>query len=75
MINRPRWHRNQTLEDLEREVILAALYHNHSDRTKTADELGIAIRTLRNKINKYRKQGIQIKSARNTPYGFRKIYR
>jgi DNA-binding NtrC family response regulator len=60
MIYRPRWHRDQTLEELEMEVIMAALYHNHGNRTKASEELGIAIRTMRNKIVKYRKQGHKV---------------
>lgn len=45
------------LEELERKYILQTLYFAHQNRTKTAEILGISIRTLRNKINQYRVEG------------------
>jgi DNA-binding NtrC family response regulator len=48
-----------TLADLERRHILAALERCHGNRTHAADQLGISVRTLRNKLNEY--------SGKNTP--------
>ncbi len=45
------------LEDLERKYILQTLYFSQQNRTRTADTLGISIRTLRNKINQYKMEG------------------
>jgi two-component system, response regulator FlrC len=41
------------LKTLEREAIMLMLKHNDGNRTKTAAALGISIRTLRNKLNRY----------------------
>jgi DNA-binding NtrC family response regulator len=42
-----------TLEDLEKWYIQKILYQNNLDRTKTAQQLGISIKTLYNKIKTY----------------------
>lgn len=55
-----RWAPGRTLDEIERAVILRALNHNNGNRTHTARELGISIRTLRNKLNIYRKAGIDV---------------
>ncbi|MEK6706235.1 MAG: sigma-54 dependent transcriptional regulator [Bdellovibrionota bacterium] len=52
------WLPGQTLNDIERRVILVALKYHHGNRTHTARALGISIRTLRNKLADYRKLGI-----------------
>ncbi len=44
----------QNLQELESEMILAALQRNDFDRTKTADELGIHKTTLWRKIKKFK---------------------
>lgn len=54
------WTPGRTLDDVERTVILEALYYHQGNRTHTARALGISIRTLRNKISDYKKLGIQI---------------
>lgn len=41
------------LKALERDAIIAMLHRNGGNRTKTAAALGISIRTLRNKLNRY----------------------
>ncbi|MCF7802832.1 MAG: sigma-54 dependent transcriptional regulator [Candidatus Marinimicrobia bacterium] len=47
-----------TIEEMERDLILQTLeYHDYS-RTKSAESLGINVRTLRNKINQYKEDGI-----------------
>lgn len=52
------WIPGQSLNDIERNVILAALNYHNGNRTHTARALGISIRTLRNKLSDYRKLGI-----------------
>ncbi|MGE0616299.1 MAG: sigma-54 interaction domain-containing protein [Bacteriovoracia bacterium] len=54
------WNPGQTLNDIERSVILEALQYHNGNRTHTARALGISIRTLRNKLSDYRKIGIQV---------------
>lgn len=41
------------LKVLERDAIMSMLHRNGGNRTKTAAALGISIRTLRNKLNRY----------------------
>jgi len=41
------------LDELEKRHILSVLEHCEGNRTRTADKLGISIRTLRNKLNEY----------------------
>lgn len=55
-----RWAPGRTLEEIERAVILRSLAFHNGNRTHTARELGISIRTLRNKLNIYRKAGINV---------------
>ncbi len=49
-----------TLEDIERKHILHVLNLTQGNRTHAADMLNISIRTLRNKINQYRVEGIEV---------------
>lgn len=46
-----------TLEDLERQQILAALDRNNGNRTLTAAQLGISRRTLQYRLSQYAQQG------------------
>lgn len=48
------WTPNMTLRDVEKLAIVAALKHHYSNKTQTAQVLGISIRTLRNKLTKYK---------------------
>jgi len=50
----------RTLEELEKEHILGVLRQMGWKRTEAADVLGISSRTLRNKINQYREEGVEI---------------
>ena len=43
----------QTLAEMEKDLIVSTLDHYQGNRTKTADVLGISIRTLRNKLHEY----------------------
>jgi transcriptional regulator with PAS, ATPase and Fis domain len=45
----------RTLEDVEREHILRTLNRNGGDKRRTARELGIAVKTLYNKLARYRR--------------------
>lgn len=47
----------KTLEDIEREQILATLAKHRGSKPAAAEELGISLRTLYNKLNSYRQQG------------------
>jgi DNA-binding NtrC family response regulator len=42
-----------TLDELERRMIVATLEKNHGHRAKTAEALGIGIRTLSGKLRAY----------------------
>jgi transcriptional regulator with PAS, ATPase and Fis domain len=49
-----------TLAELEQQHILATLVQCEGNRTRTAEVLEINIRTLRNKLNEYKAQGMAI---------------
>jgi len=49
-----------TLREVEKQLIIRTLGENDNNRTKTADILGISVRTLRNKLNEYRQEGVQV---------------
>jgi two-component system, NtrC family, response regulator AtoC len=44
----------KTLRDVEKDQILKTLRSNSNNRTKTAEQLDISVRTLRNKLNEYK---------------------
>jgi DNA-binding NtrC family response regulator len=46
-----------TMEEIERQHILAALARHNGNRTATAGELGISLRTLYYRLGEYQKQG------------------
>ena len=54
------WAPGQTLDLIERNVIIEALSYHAGNRTHTARALGISIRTLRNKLADYRRIGINV---------------
>lgn len=49
--------RMQTLEEMEREMILQALKETNNNQQLAAQKLGISARTIRNKLKRYREQG------------------
>jgi DNA-binding NtrC family response regulator len=49
-----------TLDELERQHILAALSRNQGNRTATATELGISLRTMYYRLSEYQKQGYNV---------------
>ncbi|SCM71811.1 Transcriptional regulatory protein FlbD [uncultured Pleomorphomonas sp.] len=50
----------RTVADVERDLILDTLDHCLGNRTHAARILGISIRTLRNKLNEYEAEGIDV---------------
>jgi DNA-binding NtrC family response regulator len=46
------------LHEMERLMIMRGLDQTGGNRTQAADLLGISVRTLRNKLNEYREQGV-----------------
>jgi two-component system, response regulator FlrC len=50
----------RTVADVERDLILDTLDHCLGNRTHAATILGISIRTLRNKLNQYADEGIEV---------------
>ncbi|SHN67687.1 sigma-54-dependent transcriptional regulator [Desulfovibrio litoralis] len=48
------------LHEMERIMIMKGLAQTQGNRTQAADILGISVRTLRNKLNEYRSNGIPI---------------
>lgn len=53
----------RTISDVERDMIVNTLDHCLGNRTHAAKILGISIRTLRNKLNQYRDEGLDIPEA------------
>lgn len=56
----PAGMKGKTLEEVERQHILATLARERGNRTATASELGISRRTLYYKLEEYQKQGFAI---------------
>jgi two-component system, response regulator FlrC len=61
----------RTVADVERDLILETLKHCLGNRTHAANILGISIRTLRNKLNEYADDGMQIPPPANGGGDFR----
>ena len=61
----------RTVADVERDLILETLKHCLGNRTHAANILGISIRTLRNKLNEYAGDGMQIPPPANGGSDFR----
>lgn len=53
----------KTISEVERDMILNTLDHCLGNRTHAAKILGISIRTLRNKLNQYKDEGVDIPQA------------
>ena len=47
-----------SLKNIERQMIMQALQKTDNNRTRAASILGISVRTLRNKLNDYRRKGL-----------------
>jgi len=55
----------QTLREIERNAILNALRAFEGNRTHASEQLGISIRTLRNRLREYRNQGFSVPQPSN----------
>ena len=53
----------RTIADVERDMIINTLEHCLGNRTHAANILGISIRTLRNKLNQYKDEGVSVPAA------------
>ncbi len=51
---------NISIEEMEKNLILRTLKRTKNNRTQAAKILDISVRTLRNKLNQYREQGVQL---------------
>jgi DNA-binding NtrC family response regulator len=47
-----------TIEDMERQMIMQALEESDNNQQRAAERLGISARTIRNKLKKYRDEGL-----------------
>ena len=54
----PSYMRRVTIEEMEREMILHALEDTGHNQEEAAERLGICSRTIRNKLRKYRSDGL-----------------
>jgi len=54
------------LEDMERRLIERTLAKYNGHRLKTAQELGIGVRTLGMKLKRWREQGLPVDPARSS---------
>jgi len=48
------------IHEMEKRLILKSLEETTGNRTRAAELLGISVRTLRNKLNEYKKQGLDV---------------
>ncbi|MDD3312295.1 sigma-54 dependent transcriptional regulator [Pseudodesulfovibrio sp.] len=48
------------IHEMEKRLILQSLAETTGNRTRAAELLGISVRTLRNKLNEYKKQGLDV---------------
>ena len=53
----------RTIADVEKDMIINTLEHCLGNRTHAANILGISIRTLRNKLNQYKDEGVNVPAA------------
>ena len=49
-----------SLHELEKRMIIETLHSQENNRKRTAETLGISIRTLRNKLNEYQSKGLEL---------------
>ena len=54
------------IAEMEKQAILSALVQTGGNRTRTAELLGISIRTLRNKLQEYRDGGVPVPAGAET---------
>lgn len=65
------WQPGVTLDDVEKQVILKALKWFGNNKTKTAQALGIAVRTLDYKLERYNgvssEEGVHVEPSQENP--------
>ncbi|MCF7886315.1 MAG: sigma-54 dependent transcriptional regulator [Candidatus Marinimicrobia bacterium] len=49
-----------TIDEMEKRLILRTLKKTDNNRTKAAEILGVSVRTIRNKLNQYKEDGVEI---------------
>jgi DNA-binding protein Fis len=54
-----------TISEVEQELILKTLNHFAGNRTRASITLGISVRCLRDKINQFRAQGVNVLQAQS----------
>lgn len=54
------WTVGMTIKDVEKQVIIACLRYNEGNREKTAEMLGLGLRTLYDRIKEYDLKGVAI---------------
>lgn len=59
------WTIGVSLDDMEKNVILTALRYFRGNKTLTANALGISIRTIDNKLSKYKMMAEEAKERRD----------
>ncbi len=58
-------NRTLTIREMEKQLILETLHKQGGNRTRTAEILAISIRTLRNKLNEYRREDPELEEQIN----------
>ena len=48
------------MTDVRRKIILGTLERFDGNRTRTAEALGVSLRTIRNKLRDYKEKGIDV---------------
>ena len=56
-----------TVDEVERRLILLTLEKTGGNKTKAARQLGVSLKTLHNKLRRYREEGMLADPAGETP--------
>ena len=63
------WQPGVTLDEVERQVIMAAIRFFHGNKSATANSLGVSVRTIQNKLDRYEKEDIAAGKPPSIPTG------
>ena len=64
------WQPGVTLDEVERQVIMAALRFYYNNKSQAAASLGISVRTIQNKLQQYEQQRLAaIQGSTEVPPG------
>jgi transcriptional regulator with PAS, ATPase and Fis domain len=58
---------SEPLTDVRRKIIIGTLERFDGNRTRTAEALGVSLRTIRNKLRDYRERGVDVPEPGNKP--------